>query len=154
MFYFSDACPSIFLGVHSVAEKQILDRQSLFARKETASRVHCSLPGGGQVLMKVPRAGDWRAYQASLRNKDGNYIDTRIERGDEILISTLLINPDGSQMFTLDDVMAGCFDNEHILAADINVMSDKAYELYGRRGFVNLTDEDRQKNLSETVPNG
>ena len=57
-------------------------------------------------------------------------------------------------MFSLDDVMNGCFDNDSIPAADVTTLSDKAYELFGRRGYVNLTDEDREKNLSGTVPNG
>ena len=130
-----------------------LDRKSLFARP-IAQPQECELPGGGSVLMKVPGAPDWRAYQASLRGKNGEFIDKRLERGDELLIATLLIDPTTKQqMFTVDDVMGGIFDDPHIPAADINAMSAKAYVLYGRTEQPKLvTDEDREKNLSETAP--
>lgn len=131
-----------------------LDRKSLLARK-IAKPHECSLPGGGEVLMRVPGAADWRAYQASLRDKDGRYIDKRLERGDELLIATLIIDPETHErMFSIDDVMGGVFDDPHIPAADINVMAAKAYELYGRNNEkpVLVTDEDREKNSSETEP--
>ena len=89
-----------------------------------------------------------------MRDKDGKYIDKRIERGDELLIATLIIDPETQQqMFSIDDVMGGVFDDPHIPAADINVMAAKAYQLYGRTETpVLVTDEDREKNSSETGP--
>lgn len=130
-----------------------LDRKSLLARKIPKPQ-ECSLPGGGSVLMRVPGGADWRAYQASLRDKDGKYIDKRLERGDELLIATLVIDPETQErMFSIDDVMGGVFDDPHIPAADINAMAAKAYQLYGRTETpVLVTDEDREKNSSETGP--
>ena len=105
-------------------------------------------------MMRIPSGPDWRAYQASLRDKDGKYIDRRLDRGDELLIATLAIDPDTKElMFTIDDVMGGVFDDPHIPAADINAMAAKAYQLYGRTDTPTLvTDEDREKNSSETAP--
>jgi hypothetical protein len=130
-----------------------LDRKSLLSRP-AASPQECKLPGGGSVLMRIPGGPDWRAYQASLRDKDGRYIDKRIDRGDELLIATLVIDPATKEtMFSVDDVLAGVFDNPSIPAADINAMAAKAYQLYGRDGQPTLvTDEDREKNSSETAP--
>ena len=130
-----------------------LNRKSLFARP-IAKPQECSLPGGGSVLMRIPGGQDWRAYQASLRDKDGRYLDKRLERGDELLIATLIIDPESLElMFSVDDVMGGVFDDPHIPAADINAMSAKAYQLYGRTEAPTLvTDEDREKNSLETAP--
>lgn len=130
-----------------------LDRKSLFSRP-IAKPQECKLPGGGEVLMRIPGGSDWRSYQASLRDKDGKYIDKRLDRGDELLIATLIIDPTTKeQMFSIDDVMAGVFDDPHIPAADINAMAAKAYILYGRSDSpVLVTDEDREKNSSETAP--
>ena len=104
--------------------------------------------------MRVPGGPDWRAYQASLRDKEGRYIDKRLDRGDELLIATLIIDPDTQElMFSIDDVMGGAFDDPRIPAADINAMSAKAYLLYGRTDTpVLVTDEDREKNSSGTGP--
>jgi hypothetical protein len=130
-----------------------LSRKALLSRPIPKSQ-ECILPGGGSVLMKVPGGPDWRAYQASLRDKEGRYLDKRLDRGDELLIATLVIDPESNDlMFSVDDVMAGVFDNPHIAAADINAMSTKAYQLYGRTDTpVLVTDEDREKNSLETVP--
>lgn len=127
-----------------------LNREQLLSRKAPSPQ-QCPLPGGGEVLMKVPVTADYRAYQASLRNKDGDFIDARLERGDELLIATLVIVPETKdRMFSVDDVMGGVFDS--VPAADVNAMSAKAYELYGKTKAPKLlTDEDREKNLSETA---
>lgn len=132
--------------------KKILNRQSLLARK-LIKTMECDLPGGGTVLMRIPSGADWRKHQSSLRDKNGDVIDTRAERVDELLIATILVDEDGNQMFSVDDVMQGCFDNPNISAADINVMSTKALELYGRisSSQLQLSDEDREKNSSGTA---
>jgi hypothetical protein len=134
--------------------KKFLSRSGLLSQKIIAPQP-CELPSGAAVLMRVPGAKDWRAYQASLRDKDGKYIDKRLERGDELLIATVLIDPETNErMFTVDDVMGGVFDDPHITAADINAMANRAYELFGKTDSPKfVTDEDREKNLSETAPN-
>ena len=73
------------------------------------------------------------------------------ERGDELLIATLLIDPlTNERMFSVDDIMAGILDDTP--SADINTLARKAYELYGRTDSPKLvTDEDREKNSSETA---
>jgi len=130
-----------------------LNRDALLNRKKLPLQV-CKLASGDEVLMRVPGTPDWRAYQASLRNKDGEFIEKRMDRGDELLIATLLIDSSTKElMFTSDDVMGGIFDSDATPAADVNAMAAKAYELYGRNGSPKLvTDEDREKNSLETVP--
>ena len=129
----------------------MLNRDALLKRKVPKPQT-CQLPGGGEVLMRVPKGGDYRAYQKTLRDKDGDFIDARVERGDELLIATLLIDPlTNERMFSVDDIMAGILDDTP--SADINTLARKAYELYGRTDSPKLvTDEDREKNSDDAAP--
>lgn len=127
-----------------------LNRAALKSRKKIEPKEFL-LPCGGSVLLKVPSGPDWRAYQASLRNSEGVLIDKRYDRKDEILIATILIDPESKErMFSIDDVMGGAFDD--IPAADLNALSIQVQRLYGIIATALVTDEDREKNSSETGP--
>lgn len=114
-------------------------------RPRNFQKVDFILPSGDTARLKVPKGSDWRDYQASLRDKDGNPIDIRFRYGDELLVATILLDGDSdSLLFSVDDVLAGGFSD--MPAADLSKLSEEAYRLYGRGGEVKLSEEDREKN--------
>jgi hypothetical protein len=132
---------------------ELLNRAALMNRKKIEPQ-EFQLPCGGAVLMRVPSGPDWRAYQASLRTAEGMLIDKRFDRKDELLLATLLADPETKdRMFSIDDVMGGAFDEAFQHAADLNAMLLKAQRLYGIIETNLVTDEDREKNSSGTEPN-
>ncbi len=123
----------------------MLDRESLLSRKtKTPKPQEVRLPSGDTVQMRVPTGKDYRDWRKFLRDENGIVIQARSEVSDELLVASILVNPDGSQMFTNNDVLTGTMDE--ILQIDLEAMKEAAYELYGQRaGFKLVLDEDREK---------
>lgn len=130
-----------------------LNKKALLARKTKVQKPHeLALPSGDCVLMRVPTGKDFRDYRKSLRDEEGESIKARMDMSDEIMVASLLINEDGTRMFTREEVMNG--DMDEILQVDLEAMKDEAMNLYGyRNGFKLILDEDREKNCSTTAPN-
>lgn len=125
-----------------------LDRKQLVSRRhEVKPFVDVELPSGGSVRMRVPTGKDYSDWQAYLRDEKGKLIEDREDLSSEFLIATVLVNPDGSQMFSAVDVLDKAMDE--LLHADFNAMLSAAHKLFGiSPGFI----EDIEKNLSTTPP--
>jgi hypothetical protein len=129
-----------------------LDRTQLIARKTKIQKHReVQLPSGDSVNLRVPIARDYRDWKKFLRDEKGDLIDARAELGDELLLASILVNPDGTPMFTREDVLGRCMDE--IIQPDLECLKEKAYEFFGMRsGFKIVLDEDREKNSSATQP--
>lgn len=129
-----------------------LDKKALLARKTKVQKPHeLQLPSGDSVLLRVPTGKDYRDYRKYLRDEKGETIPARMALSDELMVATLLVNEDGTQMFTREEVMNSAMDE--IIAVDLEAMKDEAIKLYGlTHGFKITLDEDREKNSSTTAP--
>ena len=125
-----------------------LDRKSLLARKsELPLSVPFDLPSGDSVTLRIPTGKDYREWQRSLRDEKGEVTDECEELSSELLIATVLVNPDGSAMFTKEDVLARAM--EGLLQADFSALLSAVHKLYGiQPGFL----ESITKNSSATQP--
>lgn len=103
---------------------------------------------GDSILMRPISAKLYRDYRRSLRDKDGAPIPERQAFGDELLVGRVLVEADGSLMFSDEDVMGGIFDDLQMFP-----LASVVAETYKMLGIVE-TDEDREKNLSATVSTG
>lgn len=123
-----------------------LDRKQLTERKTKIQKPRdFELPSGDTVLMRVPIAKDYREWRNYLRDEKGDFIQARFAVSDELLVASILVNPDGTAMFTREDVVNGAMDE--IVQIDLEFLKEKAYELYGQRAGAKLVlDEDREKN--------
>jgi hypothetical protein len=101
--------------------------------------------------MRVPTGKDYRYWRKYLRDEKGELIEVRAEVGDELLVASILVNPDGTPMFTMEEVLAKAMDE--LIQVDLEFLKEKAYELFGQRsGFKIVLDEDVEKNSSATQP--
>lgn len=125
-----------------------LDRKSLLARKtELPSSVPFDLPSGDSVALRIPTGKDYREWQRSLRDDKGEITDECEELSSELLIATILVNPDGSPMFTKEEVLDHAM--EGLLQADFSAILGAVHQLYGiQPGFL----ENIEKNSSATQP--
>ncbi len=129
-----------------------LDRKQLVQRKTKPQKPReFTLPTGDTVFLRVPRGRDNKRWEQYLRDEKGQVIDARVLLSDELLLATILINPDGTEMFTYEEVMNSAMDD--LPQIDLEFLKDRAYELFGKRiGFKLLLDEDVEKNSSTTQP--
>lgn len=102
-----------------MSEPTILDRAA-FTQQLTVSDTPkpLELPGGQIVLVKPVGSKLFREYRKSLRDEDGKVIEARKDFVDELLVARCLVNPDGSRMFTDEDVLAGMLDGIRPAAMD------------------------------------
>lgn len=111
-----------------------------------------SLPTGGEVKMRVPSGKDYREWRKFLRDDRGEMIRERFELNEELLVAAVLINDDGTQMFTREEVLRGAMDE--FRSIDIEAMKEMASALFGMTpGACVVVDEDREKNSSTTALN-
>ena len=129
-----------------------LDRKQLVSRKTKIQKHReVDLPSGDSVKMRVPTGKDYRYWKKYLRDDKGDLIDARTDVGDELLVALILVNPDGTPMFTLEEVLNKAMDE--LVQVDLEYLKEKAYELFGQRsGFKIGLDEDVEKNSSATQP--
>ena len=129
-----------------------LNRKQLLERKTKVQKPReVELPSGDTVLMRVPIGRDYREWKKYLRDEQGQIIDARATLGDELLLAIVLVNPDGTPMFTREDIMGGAMDE--ILQPDLEHMKAEAYRLFGQMAGTKIVlDEDREKNSSATQP--
>ena len=129
-----------------------LNRKELVARKTKIQKLReVSLPSGDTVMMRVPTGKDYRYWKQYLRDDKGNLLEARAEMGDELLLALILVNPDGTPMFTLEEAMNKAMDE--LVQVDLEYMKEEAYRLFGQRpGMRLLLDEDLEKNSSATQP--
>lgn len=129
-----------------------LDKKALLTRKTKVQKPReLQLPSGDSVLLRVPTGADYRSWKKFLRDESGEVIKQRADLADELLVASVLVNPDGTAMFTREDVLNGAMDE--ILQVDVEALKDEAYRLYGQRdNFKLILDEDREKNSSTTAP--
>ena len=120
-----------------------LNREAFLKRKASNQPVSVKLADGSSVLLRRATAGRYRDYKRSMRDKDGLPIPERQAFGDELLIAALMVDQQGNQLLTDADVMGGAL-SEHEMC-DLLPIIRKAYELVG---LADMTDEDREKNLS------
>lgn len=124
----------------------VLDRKQLTERKTKIQKPRpFELPSGDTVLMRVPIAKDYREWIRYLRDEKGEKIESRFVVSDELLVASILVNPDGTPMFTREDVVNGAMDE--IVQIDLEFLKERAYELYGQRAGAKIVlDEDVEKN--------
>lgn len=129
-----------------------LNRKELVERKTKIQKLReVALPSGDTVMLRVPIGKDYRYWKRYLRDDKGELIDARAELGDELLLASILVNPDGTPMFTLEEVLNKAMDE--IVQVDLEYLKEKAYQFYGQRsGMKLLLDEDIEKNSSTTQP--
>lgn len=129
-----------------------LDRNQLVARKTKIQKHReVELPSGDTVKMRVPTGKDYRYWKKYLRDDSANLIEARTDVADELLVALILVNPDGTPMFTLEEVLNKAMDE--LVQVDLEYLKEKAYELFGQRsGFKIVLDEDVEKNSSATQP--
>lgn len=129
-----------------------LDRKQLVERKTRIQKHReVELPSGDTVKLRVPIGKDYRDWKKFLRDDKGDIIEARADLGDELLVSDVLVNPDGTRMFTREEVLAGAMDE--LVQVDLELLKEKVYELFGQRsGFKIVLDEDVEKNSSTTLP--
>ncbi len=130
-----------------------LDRKQLVERKTKIQKHReVELPSGDSVKLRVPTGKDYRYWRKYLRDDEGKIIESRAEVGDELLLASILVNPDGTPMFSNEEVLNKAMDE--LVQVDLEFLKEKAYELYGQRsGFKIVLDEDVEKNSSATQPN-
>jgi len=124
-----------------------IDRKVLESRRNQVVRVFpVPLPSGDTVDMRVPTGRDYREWKKLLRDESGEAIESRMSLSDELLVASILINGDGSPMYSTSEVLAGAMDD--LLQPDIEAMKEMAMRLYGQRaGFrLPLIDEGMEKN--------
>lgn len=146
--YETDVCTSrviLFPSTSVVQAMAVLNRDSFLKKRVSAVLVSVELPDGSEVLMRPASAKIYRDYRRSLRDKDGVPVTAKQPFGDEILVSTLMVDADGKQMFSEEDVVGGAFDA--IDMAFLSPLIRKAYEMLG----ITEPEEDREKNLSTTA---
>lgn len=146
--YETDVCTSraiLFPSTSVVQAMTVLNRDSFLKKRVSASADSVELPDGSLVLMRPASAKIYRDYRRSLKDKDGMPVTAKQPFGDEILLATLMVDADGNQMFTEEDVVAGAFDA--IDMAFLSPLIRKAYEMLG----ITEPEEDREKNLSTTA---
>lgn len=107
-----------------------LSKEQLLKKKRSGETVPFSLPSGDEVLLLRPSAKHYRQWRASLRNDKSEFDQARIVRGDELLVSQILVNPDGSQMFSESEVLSDAMDLD---SPDMVALIEKVYVLFGLR---------------------
>lgn len=129
-----------------------LDRKQLVERKTKIQKHReVQLPSGDTVMMRVPTGKDYRYWKKYLRDDKGNLIEARTDVADELLVAIILANPDGTPMFTLEEVLNKAMDE--LVQIDLEFLKERAYELFGQRsGYKIILDEDLEKNSSATPP--
>jgi hypothetical protein len=131
----------------SVVQAMAVLNRDLFLAKRVSSKLEkVELPDGDLVYLRPASAKIYRDYQRSLRDKDGMPIQERRGFGDELVVANLMVDQNGQRMFSDDEVLAGVFNE--IDMPFLTPVVRKAYELLG----IAEPDEDREKNLSTTVP--
>jgi len=121
-----------------------LDRGLFLQKRVSTTLIPVDLPGGDQVFLRPASAKVYREYRRSMRDKDGMPIPERQSFGDELLVSRLLVSPDGTPMFTEEQVVNGVLDD--IDMTSLAPIIRKSYVVVG----VNEDDEGRAKNSSTT----
>lgn len=129
-----------------------LNRKQLVERKTKIQKHReVELPSGDTVKLRVPTGKDYRYWRKYLRDEKAELIESRAEVADELLVASVLVNPDGTPMFTMEEVLAKAMDE--LIQVDLEFLKEKAYELFGQRsGFKIVLDEDVEKNSSATQP--
>jgi hypothetical protein len=121
-----------------------ITRAEFLKKRTSTDPIEHKLPDGDSVLLKQISARLYRDYKRFLRDKDGTPIAERQRYGDELLVGRLMVEEDGSLMFSDDDILAGVFDELKMFPL-ASVIS-KAYEMLG----MIESDEGREKNSSGT----
>lgn len=127
----------------------VISKAEFLNKRIDSQPIEHELPDGDRVLMKPISAKMYRDYKRSLRDKDGVPIAERQKYGDELLVGRLLLDQDGSLMFTDDEILDGVFDELKMFP--LASVIAKAYEMLG----LVESDEDREKNscaTDSTVP--
>jgi len=96
-----------------------LDRAGFCQQLTVVDTPHeLTLPGGNVVMVRPVGAKMLREYRRSLRDKDGKTLEDRKPFADDLLVARVLCNPDGSRMFTDEDVLSGAMDAVRATAMD------------------------------------
>lgn len=121
-----------------------ISKAEFLSKRVGAQPIEHELPDGDSVSMKPISAKLYRDYKRSLIDKDGAPIQERQKYGDEILIGRLLLEQDGSLMFSDEEILDGAFDELKMFP--LASVIAKAYEMLG----LVESDEEREKNSSAT----
>lgn len=122
-----------------------LDRAALLAIRPLPPK-KIQLPQG-YLLMKHPTGETHREWRRLLRNEDGTVNNERFDISDELMLMMLLIDTDGNQMFTLEDVAENrVFDS--MPAPLLKRLKDEADAMQS-----SLSDDDRGNDSSDPSSN-
>lgn len=122
-----------------VGEKIADDEEELpfLGRKITSTERRAKEPvrvpfRDGYMLLKRPTGEDYREYKRLLRNEDGSMNIDRYDLNEELWLQILLVDPDGNQLYSVDDVF-----RDHVFDAmdlpDLQRLKAVADKLIGSR---------------------
>jgi hypothetical protein len=121
-----------------------ITRAEFLKKRTSPDLIEHELPDGDSVLLRQPSAKIYREYKRSMRDKNGDPIPERQKYADELLVGRIMVEADGTLMFSDEDILSGIFDELKMFS--LTSVVAKAYEMLG----IIESDEDREKNLSET----
>jgi hypothetical protein len=119
----------------------MLTKEQIAARRVSTTPSVLELPDGESVFVLPVGSRLMRDYRQCLRDEDGKPIDERKQFVDELLIARVLVNADGSRMFSDEDVLNG-------LLTDLDPSTWDALMEYA---WSFIAGGDRQKKSSPTT---
>lgn len=122
----------------------MLTKQQIADRRVSQTPTILELPDGESVWALPVGSRLMRDYRQCLRDEDGKPIEERQQFVDELLIARVLVNADGSRMFSDDDVLNG-------LLTDLDPSTWDALMEYA---WSFIAGGDRQKKSSPTTSTG
>lgn len=119
----------------------MLTKEQLIARRVSSTPTKLDLPDGESVSVLPVGSRLMRDYRACLRDEEGKPIEQRKQFADELLIARVVVNEDGSRMFSDENVLDG-------LLTDLDSATWDALMEYA---WSFIAGGDRQKKSSTTT---
>jgi hypothetical protein len=119
----------------------MLSKDQIIARRVPAEPVSLDLPDGESVWVVPVGSRLMRDYRRCLRDGDGKPIEDRKPFSDELLIARVLVHPDGTRMFSDQEVLDGMLTD--LDSATWDALMEYAWSF--------ITGGDRQKKSSPTT---
>jgi len=132
-----------------------LSKAQLKAKATTGERRFqiVPLPSGGDVRIQSLTRAEQRKCRKACQKKNGETDPAKQVFYDDILIALSAVEDSGAAIFTIQDALAGCFDNFEL--ADTNALLKAVVSLNGMNDETGARDvDDAGKNSDETPEKG